>query len=205
MKCYMCDVEGTTREHVPPRAIFPADKRTALVTVPSCPLHNHSQSLDVEYVRNIITLSMGINAAGVGHLDVTKRSFENSPKLLRQTLKDFETILVKGQETGIFKGDLVRMGIVMTAIANALYFKEYGVSYPSRWKVFITSLTTQQEFETGISGWERFVDFMMRIQFKTRDVPYPEIFRYGVFEMVGGIAFEFVFYDGFFVHCWGPT
>jgi hypothetical protein len=44
----------------------------------------------------------------------------------------------------------------------------------------------------------------MRIHFRAKDVPYPDIFRYGVYEMIGGIAYEFAFYDGFFVHCWGP-
>jgi hypothetical protein len=42
-------------------------------------------------------------------------------------------------------------------------------------------------------------------QFKQKEVPQPEVFRYGVYEMVGGIAYEFVFYDGFFAHCWGEV
>ena len=208
-KCYMCDAVGTTREHVPPKSFFPIEVRRGLraklTVVPSCELHNHSQSKEVEYVRNIIAMSMGINEAGEKNLAVAKRSFEHSPALLRETLKDFENVHIKGQETGIFKGDLDRIRAVMRPIANARYFKDHGTAYTATWKIFITSMTTPKEIETGVSGWEPFVDFVMRLPFKKKDVPEPEVFRYGVFEMIGGIAYEFVFYDGFFVHCWGPT
>ena len=203
MKCYLCDAEGTTREHVPPQSFFPDGFRDNLTTVPSCPQHNHSQSLDIEYVRNILTMSMGINELGNDVFKVTKRSFDRSPKLFAKTTKDVERVYVKGQETGMFAVDLDRLRAVMQPIASAIYFKDYGVSYASKWKVFVTSLTTQQEFQTGVSGWEPFVDYIMGFQYKQKEVPHPEVFRYGVFEMVRGIAYEFVFYDGFFVHCWG--
>ena len=49
--CYMCDSIATTREHVPPKCLFPEKKdigddiyRQNLITVPSCDKHNTSKS-----------------------------------------------------------------------------------------------------------------------------------------------------------------
>jgi len=56
-RCYMCDLPGTTDEHIPPRAIFPEAKdaegrnyRIDLITVPSCPDHNTAKSDDDEFL-----------------------------------------------------------------------------------------------------------------------------------------------------------
>jgi len=53
----MCDLPGTTDEHIPPRAIFPEAKdaegrnyRIDLITVPSCPDHNTAKSDDDEFL-----------------------------------------------------------------------------------------------------------------------------------------------------------
>jgi len=55
--CYMCDLPGTTVEHVPPRSIFPESKdvggqdyRKNLITVLSCPAHNNQKSQDDEFL-----------------------------------------------------------------------------------------------------------------------------------------------------------
>src|SRR6185437_6074985 len=62
--CYACDQPATTREHVPPFSFFPEGHKQNLITVPSCAAHNNANSKDVEYVRNIITTSFGVNSVG---------------------------------------------------------------------------------------------------------------------------------------------
>ena len=54
----MCDALATTKEHIPPKALFPKQKdvlseislRKDLITVPSCEKHNNSKSRDDEYL-----------------------------------------------------------------------------------------------------------------------------------------------------------
>jgi hypothetical protein len=77
----MCNAEATTSEHVPPRSFFPGTHRKNLVTVPSGYDHNHDQSLDVEYVRNVIASLYGGNEQAEQMIGPTERSFDRSPAL----------------------------------------------------------------------------------------------------------------------------
>src|ERR1044071_5520468 len=96
-KCYMCDEPGSTKEHVPPRYFFPPGYRTQLATVPSCPVHNNANSLDVEYVCNVIALHFKNNPVGVNHaLDKVLRSFQKSVSLAKRTFKDYYALTVDG-------------------------------------------------------------------------------------------------------------
>src|ERR1700730_6434575 len=40
--CYWCGAEPTSRDHVPPRNLFPKHMRTDLQTVPACSEHNQA-------------------------------------------------------------------------------------------------------------------------------------------------------------------
>src|SRR2546423_14667988 len=108
-KCYMCEQPGVTTEHVPPKAFFPDDRRFNLITVPSCWRHNESNSKDVEYVRNVITGSWGVNSVGEEVQQKSFRSFDKSPKLLRQTFRDIKPVMKDGEETGAFSVNLIRL------------------------------------------------------------------------------------------------
>jgi hypothetical protein len=68
--CYMCESVGTTREHSPPRCLFPESKdledranlRKNLITVPSCADHNPRLSKDDEYFLVIAASNLEGNA-----------------------------------------------------------------------------------------------------------------------------------------------
>jgi hypothetical protein len=95
--CYACDQPATTREHVPPQSFFPEGHRQNLITVPSCALHNNGNSLDVEYTRNIISTSFGVNDLGERHfLHKGMRSLEHSPALLQRTFADIRPVIIQG-------------------------------------------------------------------------------------------------------------
>jgi hypothetical protein len=59
MKCYFqgCAKEGTTKEHIPPKAFFPEDQRDQLITVRSCRDHNTKKSGDDLYALAQICLN----------------------------------------------------------------------------------------------------------------------------------------------------
>ena len=68
--------------------LFPDKPSLQLITVPSCPSHNNDNSKDVEYVRNVMVASWGVNTTGEEVQKKAFRSFDKSPKLLRQTFRD---------------------------------------------------------------------------------------------------------------------
>lgn len=201
----MCCAEGTTREHVPPKSFFPLRYRANLVTVPSCRAHNHDQSLDIEYVRNLIAAFYGVNAQGEEALEAAKRSFERNQALLYQMFGDFNTVQLGADQTAVFKADVKRIKRVMEPIANAIYFKDYGRRYENTWTVFVSALKSQEDLAGTLDQWQQFRDLLARISFTAKPVPQPAIFQYGVHEMPDGFVFEFVFYGAFVVHSFGPN
>jgi hypothetical protein len=184
----MCDAEASTREHVPPKAFFPSGYRQNLVTVPSCEVHNHDQSLDIEYARNVITGFYGANAQGEMAFETTERSFDRSSKLFSQTFHDAEIIRFAGDETIKFTIDLERIKGVMRPIAHAVYFGDFGQRYESQWNVFVASMRSQEDLAGLPSQWQSFRDLLATLQFLPRDVSHPEIFTYGINRMSGGLV-----------------
>ena len=90
-KCYMCDREATSREHVPPRCLFPekgdvghSNFRKNLITVPSCDLHNSNKSKEDEFLMVSIAGIVGNNSIGYFHHKgkVTRALRRTSFKLL---------------------------------------------------------------------------------------------------------------------------
>jgi len=67
--CYMCEQPATSREHVPPKCLFPEQKdleagqdlRKNLIRVPSCDTHNQEKSGDDEYLLFALTMSISNN------------------------------------------------------------------------------------------------------------------------------------------------
>ncbi len=173
----MCNAEPTTREHVPPRSFFPKSHRKNLVTVPSCYDHNHDQSLDVEYVRNVIVSLYGGNEQAEQMIGTAERSFDRSPALFYQTFGQFEEVAIDGETTAVFPIDLKRLKAVMRAIASALYFKDQGRKYPADWTVFATSLRSHKDLEVEPDGWERLRTLLDNAQLVSMEVPQPEEMR----------------------------
>ena len=63
--CYLCgSTEKLTREHVPPRGLFPKPKPGNLLTVPCCLPCNNKASRDVEYFRLATSTLINKNAQG---------------------------------------------------------------------------------------------------------------------------------------------
>ncbi len=73
IKCYMCDNEAVSSEHVPPKCLFPETKdvkknyRTDLITVPSCDIHNSAKSKDDEFLMVSLAGIFGNNSIGYLH------------------------------------------------------------------------------------------------------------------------------------------
>ena len=203
-KCYMCDADGVTREHVPPLSFFPKGFRTNLWTVPSCAAHNLDNAPDVEYVRNVIVSHR--DAAGEAHRlaqDASFRSFERSAALFVRTFREVTPVRVSGEETAAFRLDVPRLNRVMEAIAYALYYRERGLTYDGRWRVFSPTLLSAKDVRGIPTDWSAIREIVRAIPITPAATPVPEVFRYGTYARdERDFTYAFEFYGGFQVFVW---
>ena len=204
-KCYMCDVRGVTREHVPPFSFFPDGFRTNLWTVRSCEAHNLSNSKDVEYARNVIICFR--NASGAAQQlaeSAAFRSFERSAALFTQTFQHARLLVLDGEPTAVFPFDPPRFKRVMEAIAYAIYFRENGRRFEGNWEVFSPNLASENDLQGVSDKWSKFRALISAIPFQPKATPKPTVFKYGIhtFDDSGHFAYAFLFYGGFSVYVW---
>ena len=77
VSCYMCSGAATSREHVPPRCLFPElrdlpvgfDFRKNLISVPSCDLHNSEKAKDDEYLMFLLSTALQGNRFKQQHFE----------------------------------------------------------------------------------------------------------------------------------------
>jgi hypothetical protein len=89
-KCYYCNEPSKTKEHVPPKCLFPEkvhkNYRINLIKVPSCDLHNSAKSGDDQYMM----VYFAARARGLDyqklkpHIDKTVRTILRKPHFLSE-------------------------------------------------------------------------------------------------------------------------
>ena len=205
--CYACDQPATTREHAPPQSFFPEGHRHNLITVPSCALHNNDNSKDVEYARNIICVSFGVNSVAEQHfLDKALRSLDRSPALLQKSFGDIRPVIVQGLQVGAFTTDPNRLSKVLSACLTALHFLETGEKIP-RWEIVFTNFgfsggdTTPEQVE----AWNQALSIFKLIPFHVRQTSSPDVFQYAVSDIEGGRVYSMRFYKAFLIFGFRPA
>lgn len=138
--CYWCGELATSREHVPPKCLFPEDKdinsvlnqsfRENLITVPSCNKHNLKKSNDDQYLMVCL-------ASKVGNNDVAYVYAKT--KIARTIERDHSLLNVK--DKGVFEFNGITFPVLMVevktqrliysfeSIARALYYYEYNTQF----------------------------------------------------------------------------
>lgn len=196
-KCYMCDEEGTTKEHVPPRSFFPPGYTVNLFTVTSCKAHNLENSPDVEYIRNILTTHYATNdVAQALFQGKVRRSYEHSPKLFKSTFKNTEAAKVEGDDTAAVALDVARFKKVMSAIAYAVYFKENGRTFSGNWTIYSPGI----ELDAPARHKETVELVFKSITFNEQPTSNPDAFAYGVSTLGDRVVYRLIFYGGFVVY-----
>lgn len=134
--CYMCEKRAVSKDHAPPKCLFPegkdwngVDMRKNLITVPSCHEHNMARSQDDEYLLLILASSVSSGPVGMRHfLSKAVRTLMHSPKHISGLLpSDVEEtpyfgslgIHVKGHAINV---DGARVDRVLKSTALALYY-----------------------------------------------------------------------------------
>jgi len=92
--CIYCgQQDALTRDHVPPKCLFPKSSRQNLIRVPACEPCNNSAKLDDEYFRAVV--SMGSEdpvAIAVWKQGVTKRASPSFKSRLLRSLRPAELL-----------------------------------------------------------------------------------------------------------------
>lgn len=144
--CYWCGAPATSREHVPPKCLFPEGKdfkdliqkdfRKNLITVPSCDAHNLRKSNDDEYLMICLASRTGNNVeAFFQAYTKVRRARERNPSII-----DVESEAIIETANAQFpvqwvNVDTLRLSHSFEAIARALYFYEFGVQFEGRCQV----------------------------------------------------------------------
>ena len=178
-KCYMCDNPATTKEHVPPKCLFPEKKDTSLnmdlrknlITVPSCEKHNLKKSKDDEYILFCLVINILSNKVGLNQfLTKVLRAIKRNPKLINQFLNGHELLYVENKyglqlPTVGVKVDPVRIESAFEKIGRALYYHhnnkqwKYNIFVRPEFLLFIDQIEYKKlnkELETLSSEIDRF-------------------------------------------------
>lgn len=199
----MCVAVATSKEHVPPLCFFPKGRRNDLITVPSCSTHNHDNSKDVEYVRNIVVTHHQTNEVARLHFrEKALKSLTRSPRLFSQTLHNAKEIVLDGEVTGVGILDLPRFKSVMKAIAFGIYFNTHIKAFEGDWEIFGTGLVSSEAlFEGKPDGSEEIRNLLNQLTYVELTMPQPEVFRCFVHKWSNvRLVYCFVFYGGCLVH-----
>lgn len=147
----MCERPATSREHVPPKCIFPELKdlqgenlRAQLITVPSCDLHNTKKSKDDEFLMVSLAGIIGNNSIGYRHnLTKVNRAIRNSSgRLLSAVLRARKQYFLKVEENafiGVIRGtpDFKRLHTCFERIARGLFYHNFETKFQGRLRVVL--------------------------------------------------------------------
>ena len=138
--CYMCSKHATSREHAPPRCLFPAlkyslkgkDQRVNMIVVPACDEHNGDKSADDQYLMHILPMSFGLNEVADHYFQTKVQESISSNTRLTKSLagsavqvKVHDLATDEWTQTLAFKVDTERLMSVLEMNARAIYFHHH--------------------------------------------------------------------------------
>jgi len=154
--CVYCGVPGqVTRDHVPPKCLFPPDTRINLIKVNACSICHDSYKLDDEYFR--VTLSIrddlpeGPDAQFLR--DQTRKTLRNpAAAAFREAIRAATLKVPRHSQSGIYLGhamalkiDAVRVTRTAERIVRGLYSKLFAHPLPQRYELEVSLLDLQRD------------------------------------------------------------
>ena len=134
-KCYCCNKNAVSREHIPPKCIFPNPKPSNMITVPSCEKHNLAKSKDDEYFRWFLSTVCGETSATALEILKTKviKGLRRKPALhntiMKNSIKSIDIYspgwIWLGNRPG-FRFDNKRIVRSLKLICKGLYFYHFN-------------------------------------------------------------------------------
>jgi hypothetical protein len=143
----MCDNPVTSKEHVPPRCLFPEakdlgeDYRKDLIRVPSCRDHNSKKSADDEFLMISLAGIIGSNSIGYRHKftkinrALQRAAFRQIDEVFTKK-RIFMVELAKNEFVDVIWGtpDQKRLEKCFDHICRGLFYHHYDVKFEGRTK-----------------------------------------------------------------------
>lgn len=202
--CYICGEKATSKEHAPARCFFPEDEkyRKNLIVVPSCSKHNEATSIDDEYVRDIICMSIGNNSVAYKQfIDKVIKSFTRRPALQVQILKNTRPVYIKEKTNNIdasiaLEIDRDRFDKILKKIAYAIYYNEYSKIW-KRGLIIATDFLLDSQMKPDEVG-ELMREVRQYLKEPEFDGNNPQVFKYKFLETnTTDVILWMKFYEGF--------
>ncbi len=215
--CYWCGAPATSREHVPPKCIFPESKDTLiqndyrknLITVPSCDLHNSAKSADDEYLLHVLSLSVTNNSHGQQQaLSKVVRTFAKYPSIAQDVFHEKKEVNLINSHNGNVEQTLAinlddgRFDSIVEHMARAIYFSAYGKSWVgivSNFAEFVIATESQNAIENNERNERRRQEAELLFAGAEKIGANPDIFYYQIMNIENGkakVLIRFTFYGG---------
>lgn len=167
--CYMCERPACSKEHVPPRCIFPEEKdvpgedfRKNLITVPSCEFHNFAKSRDDEFLMISLAGIIGNNSIGFRHKfsKVNRAIRRNSKILLNDVFVGRKKFMLVEYEENKFidciwgTPNYARLNRCFDHVVRGLYFHHFGRRFQGKVKMIFGYLAIQ---DVGARNFHQFI------------------------------------------------
>ena len=210
--CYMCSAPAVSREHVPPRCLFPESKdigglnlRRDLITVPSCAAHNSGKSCDDEFLMMSLAGIVGNNSIGYRHWTgkVDRALRRSSYRVLNSVVlkpKRIERLVVEGNYfMDVIWGtpDFARLYKCFEHVLRGLYFHDFGQRFEGQVRV-IPGFVKHEPGKT--QTWQKLIEarYLYEADSMRRSGSNPEVFYYQRFpaDQFGLIAYRLCLYGG---------
>jgi len=202
-KCYCCNENAISREHIPPKCLFLPPRPSNMITVPSCPKHNFAKSKDDEYFRWFISTACAefSNDAITLLKEKVTRGLRRSPGLLRMIMQGAIKEIDVYSKGGIwldrrpgFKYDKKRIVRVLKLICKGLYFYHFN-------KKVIKSQKFVLEFNPGLD--ENLKKAITTL--KLNNIGNGRVFSYRYYSKsennIDRTMWFMLFYNSFLVNC----
>ena len=134
-KCYCCNENSVSREHIPPKCIFPNPRPSNMITLPSCDKHNFEKSKDDEYFRWFLSTVCGPTSAAALNIFKTKvikglrRKLALHNTIMKNSIKSIDIYSPGGIWLGNrpgFRFDNKRIVRSLKLICKGLYFYHFN-------------------------------------------------------------------------------
>lgn len=125
--CYHCGKPATSKEHIPPKCIFPTNSRYRkdLITVPACDEHNTDKALEDEFIMACVTPSVLNNNLAIAETRTRlKATLDKKPGLLAATMKNIKWFEHEKSGIVLAEADVPRLTREFELMARGLYFYE---------------------------------------------------------------------------------
>ena len=213
--CYMCNREATSREHAPPRNLFPTSKeggrdfRKSLITVPSCDEHNASKSKDDEFLMVTLAGIVGNNSIGYQHkLTKVDRAIRRTAGRLIDAVviknkSKHRLVLEDNKFIDVIWGtpDAKRMRFCFDHMARALHYHHFNKQFDGEVRIMLGYLFHSDK---NSRTWVDFIRDRASLDLtdKKRLGENPEVFYFQVsdFDEHGIFMMRLCFYGGVVVY-----